>query len=135
MSTLHLVYMFTEGWLFQSCEIKPVESQDPVRDLVTCPDGAYGFHYGTGPESVGKISQLTMVSGCHFVDAIIIPTARLADYLTSTSAYHDVEELLRNSDGVTHHAHTRDGRFFTFDPERDQSLSTQVADVTSPISA
>ena len=93
--------------------------------MANCPPQAYGFIYAKGPPQVKSWYQLRVSSGYYFVDAIVIPTARLEEYCTKTGAYHDFEELLRNGEGAPYQAHTRDGRFFPFDPSKDKLMSTE----------
>lgn len=124
---LYVVYMFSGALFFQSFDAQPIERRSPQRDTDNCPDESYGFYYAYGPSEVEKISQLNIDSGTYFVDAIIIPTARLAEYCKQTGAYHDPSELIKNGDSP-HHAHTRDGRFFGFDMKKDEAMSTQFSD-------
>lgn len=124
---LYVVYMFSTGLFFQEFEAHSIERRSPQRDTDNCPESAYGFYYAYGPPEPKKISQLKIDSGMHFVDAIIIPTARLADYCEQTGAYHDVEELIRNGES-SYHAHTRDGRFFGFDMNKDEAMATSTVE-------
>ena len=124
---LYIVYMFSGTLFFQSFDARKRKVVAPTRDANLCPEEAYGFYYAVAPAGteVKKMSDLKLLRGCYFVDAILIPTARLESYLKATGAYHDVKELHRNSDGAQYHAHTRCGRFFSVDLGKgDRMLST-----------
>ena len=126
---LYVVYLTMEGLIEFMFDPRPRKAEVPQRDANLCPNHAYGFFYATTPagKKIERFSDLSAVSSVYYVDAVLIPTARLKGYVESTGAYSDVRELLRNGDGALFHVHTPCGRFFAIDHENNQVLSTARA--------
>lgn len=120
---LHAVYLSSLPSATREFEAKPVEVINYKEHVQDFPKDADCFYYAKGPLGASFITEFTQVSGRFYVNAVLVPTIRLADYVASTQDHRGLESVLQSGSDTGFVVHSLHGYFYQFEEGYDRVVS------------